>query len=61
VAVGGLPPAAARRILSACDLERPAFVLIAGDNAGNRARWCRKHIRLADDVFDRRLEGLTGE
>lgn len=49
------------RVLFAFDPERRAIMLIAGDKAGDWARWYRKNIPLADDFFDRRLEDLAGE
>jgi hypothetical protein len=47
--------------LFAFDPERRAIMLIAGDKTGDWARWYRKNIPLADDLFDRHLERLRGE
>lgn len=49
------------RVLFAFDPERRAIMLIAGDKAGDWARWYRKNIPLADDLFDRHLGGLRGK
>lgn len=48
-------------MLFAFDPERPAIMLIAGDKAGDWARWCKKSIPLADDIFDDHLRSLRGE
>lgn len=34
--------------------------LIAGDKAGNWARWYKKNIPAADDLFDDHLRALRG-
>jgi hypothetical protein len=49
------------RILFAFDPERRAIMLVAGDKAGNWSRWYKKHVPLADDVFDDHLHRLRGE
>lgn len=49
------------RILFAFDPERRAILLVAGDKAGNWARWYKHHIPLADDLFDDHLHSLRGE
>lgn len=49
------------RVLCAFDSNRSAIMLIAGDKAGNWTRWYRKHIPLADDLFDDHLRELQGE
>lgn len=49
------------RILFVFDPERRAIMLVAGDKAGNWSRWYKKHLPLADDVFDSRLHRLRGE
>ena len=48
------------RILFAFDPERKAIMLIAGDKSGNWARWYRKNIPLADDLFEKHLHDLEG-
>lgn len=47
--------------LFAFDPERSAIMLIAGDKAGNWARWYKKNIPVADDLFDDHLRRLRGE
>jgi len=49
------------RVLFAFDPERAAIMLIAGDKAGDWARWYKKNIPLADDLFDNHLRGLKGD
>lgn len=36
-------------------------MLIAGDKAGDRKRWYKKSIPVADDLFDNHLTRLKGE
>jgi len=46
------------RVLFAFDRERRAILLIAGDKAGNWARWYRMNISIADDRFSEHLDRL---
>ena len=43
------------RMLFAFDPARQAVVLVAGDKAGNWARWYQKNIPLAERRFDKHL------
>lgn len=36
-------------------------MLIAGDKTGDWKRWYKKHISLADDLFDKHLARLRRE
>jgi hypothetical protein len=47
--------------LFAFDPERSAIMPIAGDKAGDRTRWYKKNIPLADDLFDDHLTRLRGK
>ncbi|WHS28428.1 type II toxin-antitoxin system RelE/ParE family toxin [Auritidibacter ignavus] len=49
------------RVLFAFDPERVAIMLIAGDKIGDWKRWYKKHISLADDLFDEHLARLRRE
>ncbi|WP_136089647.1 type II toxin-antitoxin system RelE/ParE family toxin [Auritidibacter ignavus] len=49
------------RVLFAFDPERAAIMLIAGDKTGDWKRWYKKHIPLADDLFDEHLARLRRE
>lgn len=49
------------RVLFAFDPDRRAIMLIAGDKAGNWARWYKANIPVADDVFEDHLRRLRGE
>lgn len=48
------------RVLFAFDSERVAIMLIAGDKACNWNCWYKKHIPLADELFDDHLRKLRG-
>ncbi len=45
------------RVLFAFDPGRRAILLVAGDEDGNWQKWYRATIALADDRFDRHLDG----
>ncbi|WP_427015941.1 type II toxin-antitoxin system RelE/ParE family toxin [Pseudarthrobacter sp. P1] len=49
------------RVLFAFDPRRHAILLVAGDKAGNWAKWYRTNIPLADDLFNDHLKTLKGE
>lgn len=49
------------RILFAFDPERSAILLIAGDKAGDWARWYKKNIPVAEALFEDHLDRLRGE
>lgn len=49
------------RILFAFDPGRQAILLVAGDKSGNWARWYKKNIPIADNLFDEHLQALRGE
>lgn len=46
------------RVLFAFDPERQAILLVAGDKAGNWAKWYRENISVADERFTTHLEEL---
>jgi hypothetical protein len=46
------------RVLFAFDPERRAVLLVAGDTAGNWAKWYRVNIPIADDCFTEHLDRL---
>jgi len=46
------------RMLFAFDPERRAIVLVAGDKSGDWKGWYMKNIPIADNLFDRHLQGL---
>ncbi|MEU6563534.1 type II toxin-antitoxin system RelE/ParE family toxin [Nocardia nova] len=53
-----LRPAATNiRILFAFDPERQAVLLVAGDKTGNWAGWYRENIPVAEERYDRWLNG----
>jgi hypothetical protein len=47
------------RILFAFDPNRTAILLVAGDKANDWERWYKKHIPIADDLYDEHLEGMS--
>ena len=49
------------RVLFAFDPERRAIMLVAGDKAGNWAKWYRVNIPIADDRFTEHLDRLERE
>jgi hypothetical protein len=49
------------RVLFAFDPERRAILLVAGDKAGNWAKWYRVSIPIADDRFTEHLDRLERE
>jgi hypothetical protein len=49
------------RILFAFDPVRQAVILVAGDKNGSWNAWYDHNIQIADDRFDRHLDGLTTE
>jgi hypothetical protein len=49
------------RVLFAFDPERRAILLVAGDKAGNWAKWYRVNIPIADDRFTEHLDRLERE
>lgn len=46
------------RVLFAFDPERRAILLVAGDKAGNWAKWYRANIPIADERFSEHLDRL---
>jgi hypothetical protein len=49
------------RVLFAFDPERRAIMLVAGDKAGNWAKWYRVNIPIADGRFTEHLGRLERE
>jgi len=49
------------RILFACDPERRALLLVAGDKAVSWTKWYKTNIPVADDLLDDHLRILKGE
>jgi hypothetical protein len=49
------------RVLFAFDSERQAILLVAGDKAGNWAKWYQKNIPIADERFAIHLQRLEGK
>lgn len=43
------------RILFAFDPDRVGVLLVGGNKAGERNRWYKRAIKLADRLFDERL------
>lgn len=48
------------RVLYAFDPRRVAVLLIGGKKAGD-ARWYRKHVPIADQIYDEHLKALASE
>jgi hypothetical protein len=49
-----------RRILFALDPKQQAILLVVGDEAGNRNKWYRSNIPVAEGRFDDHLKDLKG-
>jgi hypothetical protein len=48
------------RVLYAFDPRRTALLLIGGDKTGD-PKWYERFVPIADDLFDRHLNGLEGK
>ncbi len=46
------------RALFACDSQRAAIMLVAGNKQGQWKRWYDQNIPIADDLFDTHLNKL---
>ena len=49
------------RILFAFDPRRRAIMLLAGDKQGIWAKWYRKNVPVADDLYDEHLKTLKNK
>lgn len=54
-----IPPSGNIRILYIFDPQRRAVLLLGGDKAGEWADWYRTTIPIAEEIYERYLEGLA--